>query len=115
MRRFPPLKRILVWLVALAGIAFALPNVLTREEAAGLPSWMPHRQVALGLDLQGGSHFMLRAARSDIVAERLETVASEVGKSLRDADIAYIGLSGKGSRFRSGFGTVCNFRPLATN
>ncbi|WVT74750.1 protein translocase subunit SecDF [Sinorhizobium chiapasense] len=96
MRRFPPLKRILVWLVALAGIAFALPNVLTREEVAGLPSWMPHRQVALGLDLQGGSHFMLRAARSDIVAERLEAVASEVGKSLRDADIAYIGLSGEG-------------------
>ncbi|ANK72316.1 MULTISPECIES: protein translocase subunit SecDF [Ensifer] len=96
MRRLPPLKRILVWLVALAGIAFALPNVLSREEAAELPSWLPHRQVALGLDLQGGSHFMLRAARSDIVAERLETIANEVGKSLRDADIAYIGLSGEG-------------------
>ncbi|NUS68140.1 MAG: protein translocase subunit SecDF, partial [Ensifer adhaerens] len=96
MRRLPPLKRILVWLVALAGIAFALPNVLTREEAAELPAWLPHRQVALGLDLQGGSHFMLRAARSDIVAERLETIAHEVGKSLRDADIAYIGLSGEG-------------------
>lgn len=96
MRRLPPLKRILVWFVALIGIAFALPNVLTREQAAGLPSWMPHRQVALGLDLQGGSHFMLRAERSDVVAERLETVANAVGKALRDADIAYIGLSGEG-------------------
>lgn len=96
MRKLPPLKRILVWLVALAGIAFALPNVLTREEAAGLPSWMPHRQVALGLDLQGGSHFMLRAQRGDIVADRLEAVANDVRKSLRDADIAYIGLSGEG-------------------
>ncbi|HEV7321980.1 MAG TPA: protein translocase subunit SecDF [Ensifer sp.] len=96
MRRLPPLKRILVWLVALAGIAFALPNALTREEAAGLPSWMPHRQVELGLDLQGGSHLMLRAARSDILAARLEAVTNEVGKALRDADIAYIGLSGEG-------------------
>lgn len=39
---------------------------------------------------------MLRAARSDIVAARLEAVAGEVGKSLRDADIAYIGLAGEG-------------------
>ncbi|HEV7309429.1 protein translocase subunit SecDF [Ensifer sp.] len=96
MRRLPPLKRILVWLVALVGIAFAMPNMLTREGAGELPSFLPHRQVALGLDLQGGSHFMLRAARSDIAAQRLEAVANEVGKSLRDADIAYIGLAGEG-------------------
>lgn len=96
MSNLKPLKSALVWLAVLLGIAFAMPNFLTKEQADALPSWLPHRQVALGLDLQGGSHFMLQASREDILAERLEAVTNDVGKALRDADIAYIGLSGEG-------------------
>src|SRR5688572_20299454 len=96
MSNLKPLKSALVWLAVLLGVALAMPNFLTKEQADALPSWLPHRQVALGLDLQGGSHFMLQASREDILAERLEAVTNDVGKALRDADIAYFGLSGEG-------------------
>ncbi|WEX78858.1 protein translocase subunit SecDF [Sinorhizobium numidicum] len=96
MPKFSPLKNTLIWLVVLAGFVFALPNLFSREQLAAWPEWLPHRQVPLGLDLQGGSHIMLKVSRDDVVAERLEATIDAIGKALRDADIAYMGLSGSG-------------------
>lgn len=96
MPKFSPLKNAIIWLVVLAGFVFALPNLFSKEELAGWPAWMPQRQVPLGLDLQGGSDFTLRVVRDDIIAERLETTIDAIGKALRNADIAYMGLSGSG-------------------
>ena len=71
-------KRALIWLVVLAGLAFALPNAfytrveghndaLVAIETSGAtpeleaardawPGWMPTTLVNLGLDLRGGAH-----------------------------------------------------------
>ncbi|MET0171472.1 MAG: protein translocase subunit SecDF, partial [Agrobacterium vaccinii] len=55
-------------------------------------------KVTLGLDLQGGSHIMLKIERSDIVKERLETIVGDVRTQLRDANIKYSGLAGNGQQ-----------------
>ncbi|WP_324763340.1 protein translocase subunit SecDF [Sinorhizobium meliloti] len=96
MPRLSPFKNILIWLVVLAGLAFALPNLLSREQLADWPTWLPHRQVPLGLDLRGGSHIVLKVSREDIVAERLQSTIDTIADALRQADIRYTGLSGSG-------------------
>ena len=67
-------KVILSLAICVIGMALALPNVLTREEAEALPSWLPHRQISLGLDLQGGSHLLLEVDTAAVVRERLEAL-----------------------------------------
>ena len=60
------------------------------------PSWVPKKQMTLGLDLQGGSHILLEVVRQDIVDERLNTTRDEIRTKLRDAKIGYTGLGGSG-------------------
>ena len=36
------------------GLVFLAPNFLSKEDAEGLPSFIPSKQISLGLDLQGG-------------------------------------------------------------
>ena len=96
MLYFSPWKTILIWLVVALAAVFAFPNVLSKQDAAGLPDFMPSQQMTLGLDLQGGSHILLQVDRQDIVKERLETNLSEVRRILRSGGIGYTGLSGIG-------------------
>ncbi|APG90974.1 protein translocase subunit SecDF [Sinorhizobium americanum] len=100
MPKFSPLKNTLIWLVVLAGFAFALPNIVPREQLAGWPTWLPHRQVPLGLDLKGGSDIVLKVDRDSIVADRLETTIAAIAQALRNADIGYTGLSGSGQEIQ---------------
>ncbi len=93
-------KTIFIWLTVLVSVLVALPNVFSEEQLRSLPSWLPHRQVTLGLDLQGGSHIMLKIERADIVKERLETTVSDIRAALRDAGIRYTGLSGVGQQIQ---------------
>ncbi len=46
-------------LIVLIGVLVALPNVLPRNVLENYPHWLPHSQVTLGLDLQGGSQLTL--------------------------------------------------------
>ena len=48
----------------LVGILFAVPNLFSRQQLDVLPDWLPKRQVALGLDLRGGSHLLLEIDKS---------------------------------------------------
>jgi preprotein translocase subunit SecD len=89
---FPKWKVILVLAVCAAGFLFALPNVLSRETLDALPAWLPHKQVALGLDLQGGSHLLLEVETDAVVRELLESLVDRVRGELREARIQYTGL-----------------------
>jgi len=86
MLSFARWKSILIWLVVLLGVASAAPNVFH----------LPGRTLTLGLDLQGGSHIMLKVERDDVVSARLEATVDDIGNRLRDASIRYTGLSGTG-------------------
>jgi SecD/SecF fusion protein len=93
-------KTLFIWLTVAVSLLLALPNVFTDEELDALPSWFPHQKVTLGLDLQGGSHIMLKLERQDIVKERLETIVGDVRAQLRDAGVRYTGLSGVGQQIQ---------------
>jgi len=93
-------KTLFIWLTVAASLYLSLPNVFSEQELEALPSWFPRQQVTLGLDLQGGSHIMLKLERQDIVKERLETIVGDVRTQLRDAGIRYTGLSGVGQQIQ---------------
>ena len=76
---------ILILLVCLAGIFFAIPNLIKNKEA--LPSWW--QPVNLGLDLQGGSNLLLEVKIDDVLKERMGTVEDSVRQILRENKIRY--------------------------
>jgi SecD/SecF fusion protein len=96
MLYFSRWKTTLIWLAVLAGVVFAAPNLLDRQQAVDLPDWLPSKQLTLGLDLQGGSYMLLQVERQDIIKDRLTTTVDDVRRLLREAGIGYTGLSGTG-------------------
>jgi SecD/SecF fusion protein len=94
MHHFSRLKTLLIWLVAIAAFIVAAPNLLSQAQLSSLPSWLRQDRVTLGLDLQGGSHIVLRLERSDIIRDRLEATVASVRDALRRAGIRYTGLTG---------------------
>lgn len=77
------------------GALFAAPNLFTEDEIADAPSWLPNKQVSLGLDLQGGVHFLLEVDLPTAHSERMESVEGAVRTAFNDAEprIGYTGLS----------------------
>ncbi|MEO1329998.1 MAG: protein translocase subunit SecD [Pseudomonadota bacterium] len=57
------------------------------ERAAQWPSWLPNGVVNLGLDLQGGSYFLLEAQLEQAYAARLESLQEAMGPALRDQGV----------------------------
>jgi SecD/SecF fusion protein len=96
MLYFSRWKTILIWLVVLAGVVFAAPNLVSKQTLASLPDWMPKTQMTLGLDLQGGSHILLEIDKNDIIHDWLQATRDDVRRILRDKRIGYTGLSGSG-------------------
>jgi preprotein translocase subunit SecD len=92
MLYFPRWKIITVLLVVLLGVIFAAPNFISRDRLATLPDWLPHRQINLGLDLQGGAHLLLEVDLKAMVHDRLEGIVENIRTTLRAERIGYIGL-----------------------
>ena len=83
MLYFAPWKVVLVVILCLAGVAFTIPNFLSNKTAEELPIWLPHQQVNLGLDLQGGSHLLLEVEVDVVVQERLNALVDSVRDALK--------------------------------
>ncbi len=106
MLNFPLWKQALIWIICLAGLAFALPNVFyTRVEkhndalvaldkgAAktpeleagrdGWPGYLPSDLVNLGLDLRGGAHVLVEVNVADVYQDRLDGMWPAVRDVLR--------------------------------
>ncbi len=86
MLDFPPWK---IWGIAIAvlvGVLFAVPNFFPESTVAKWPSFVPHSQINLGLDLRGGSHILLEADISDIAKQRLEVIEESVRSELRQGE-----------------------------
>ncbi len=89
MLYFAPWKVALVVVLCLLGLVFTIPNFLPEKTAEDLPSWLPHKQVNLGLDLQGGSHLLLEVEAGVVVQERLNALVDSVRPALRGKRIGY--------------------------
>ena len=96
MLRFPPWKIALVLGICVLGLVYALPNLFPRAEMERMPDWLPHEQINLGLDLQGGSHLLLEVDLDAVIEERLNSLVDEVRGALRPARIGYRGLGVRG-------------------
>jgi preprotein translocase subunit SecD len=91
MLYFANWKISLIAFISVAGILFTIPNFLDRSTAEGLPDWVPHKQINLGLDLQGGSHLLLEVDTNAVVLERLENLVEAARADLRKDRIGYSG------------------------
>jgi SecD/SecF fusion protein len=85
--RTSPLRLLVYLSIVAVGLVFALPNLLTKEQAGHLPGFLPSRQVALGLDLRGGSHLVLEVDSAALVRERLQEVAIRAREAMQQAKI----------------------------
>ncbi|MFA3917778.1 protein translocase subunit SecD [Ruegeria hyattellae] len=99
-------KRVLIWLVVVAGLLMALPNAFytrveqsndalaaielgidtpqMQAEAAQWPSWLPSSLVNLGLDLRGGAHLLAEVQVEDVYEARMDAMWPEIRDALRD-------------------------------
>jgi protein-export membrane protein SecD len=93
MLHFQKWKLILVAVVVAAGFLFALPNLFPKTALAGLPDWIPHHQVNLGLDLQGGAHLLYQLDEDEMVEDWLKNIRGDVRETLRRARIGYSDLN----------------------
>jgi protein-export membrane protein SecD len=96
MLYFANWKVLLISVACAAGVLFSLPNLLPASFLALLPSYIPHRQVALGLDLRGGSYLLLEVDVAAAQRERLNTLVDNVRNGLLGAHLGYTGLNVEG-------------------
>ena len=78
MMYFSKLKTALIVGVCVLGVLLCLPNVMPAPA-----SWLPWRQVHLGLDLRGGSYLLLEVDMAAVAKERLDSIADSVRTALR--------------------------------
>ena len=97
MLHFERWKIIAIVLTCLAGVVFALPNFFSKETVEGWPSWMPHRQLPLGLDLRGGAHLLLAMDTKELEKDWLATLRDDARKQLREAKVGFTGLGVTGT------------------
>lgn len=96
MVHFPRWKVLLIVGICLLGVVYAAPNLFSRDAtsqlAQSVPGWLPVKQVNLGLDLQGGSHLLLRVEYEAVLQERLESLVDSLRAELRRERVGYTGL-----------------------
>ena len=99
---FAKWKVVMVLAICVLGLVLSAPNFLTTEQAASIPTWLPHKQLRLGLDLQGGSHLLLEVDLKTVTRERLDNLVHSLRGILRGEKIGYreLGVEGETATFR---------------
>jgi preprotein translocase subunit SecD len=85
-----------ILLTALVVCLFALPNFVSESTLRTWPSWA-QRHIVLGLDLQGGSSLLLEVDAVAVRKERLQGVADDVLRILRQNRIPFTGRTIRGN------------------
>lgn len=102
MLHFSRWKVIAIVGTCLLGLLFSLPNVFSKETLATWPSFLPTRQMPLGLDLQGGAHLLLAMDTEELRKDWLNNLRDDARRRLREAKImtSGIGVSGGAVQIR---------------
>jgi SecD/SecF fusion protein len=96
MLQFTRWKIIAILLTCLAGFLVAMPNFFSKETVQSWPSFMPKKQLPLGLDLQGGAHLLLAMDQDEIKKDWINNLRDESRKVLREAKIGVTGIGAQG-------------------
>jgi preprotein translocase subunit SecD len=91
MLQFEGWKKLVVILITVLGIVYAAPNLMSGDDQAG-GGLLPGQKINLGLDLQGGSHLLLRVDMDVVARERLDGVAETIRQEFRTGKIRFSGL-----------------------
>ncbi len=102
MINFPKWKIFLVIAVCLWAIAQTVPNLLSESERAKY-SFLPKGTVKLGLDLQGGSHLLLKIDFDHFLKEHFESILDDVRRSFRTEKIGYLNLAVKNTQDKKAY------------
>lgn len=88
--------------ICLLGLLAALPNFFTKEQVASWPTWLPKKQMPLGLDLRGGAHLLYSMDRTELEKDWLGYIREDARRVLREAKIGVtaIGAAGNGVQVR---------------
>src|ERR1700729_1793526 len=97
MLYFENWKIALICAVCALGVLLSLPNLFSPSFLAQVPSWLPHKQVALGLDLRGGSYLLLEVDVAAAQRDQLNSLVDNVRDTLRNEKIGYTGLNVQGN------------------
>ncbi|HXF55230.1 MAG TPA: protein translocase subunit SecD [Hyphomicrobiaceae bacterium] len=89
MLHFSQARVIFVLLICLVAFLFAMPNFFPKEVVERWPSFLPKRQLALGLDLKGGAHLLLAMDTETLRKDWIATLRDDARKQLRDAKISF--------------------------
>jgi len=81
-------SRLVTLIILVGGILIALPNALSPEVRAKMPTFLPSSAVNLGLDLQGGSYLLLGVDFDQVMKDRVESLLGDVRASMRKARIS---------------------------
>ncbi|MEQ1651621.1 MAG: protein translocase subunit SecD [Hyphomicrobium sp.] len=100
MLHFSRWKTLAILLTCLAGIVVALPNFFAKETVAAWPSFIPHQQLNLGLDLQGGAHLLLAMDQDEIKKDWVTNLRDSARRALRDAKVGYSALGVQGTQLQ---------------
>jgi len=85
-----------ILLTALVVCLFALPNFFSEHTLRYWPSWA-QRHIVLGLDLQGGSSLLLEVDTNAVRKEKLQGIADDVLRILRQARVPFTGRAIRGN------------------
>src|ERR1700752_1681105 len=96
MLHFESWKIAIIALICAAGVVFSVPNLIPAATLGALPSFLPHHQVNLGLDLRGGSRLLYEVDLQRALAERLDGVVDSARVALRTANLGYTRLAVQG-------------------
>jgi preprotein translocase subunit SecD len=75
--------------------------VVARNLASNVPGWLTAiraKPMALGLDLQGGVHFLMEVDKKSAIDRRFEAYLSDIRSALREERVAYEGVERSGDR-----------------
>lgn len=97
MLHFGRWKLLSIFLITLLGVMYTIPNFVPEEDRftinevdgtatpKGIWRFIPAGTINLGLDLQGGSHIVFEVDMDEVRDAQLETLASDIRTTLRDA------------------------------
>ncbi len=91
MLHFPRSKAIAICLVSLIGLIGSIPNFFEKSRVLTWP-WPLNKSVNLGLDLQGGAHFLLGIDTSVLRRDWLENLRDEARQKLRASRLQTTGV-----------------------
>ena len=95
MLRFANWRLASVLALVAAAVLVILPSFMPSQAvealAARFPSFIPMRQIVLGLDLQGGAYLLMEVDTPSVIKSQVEALRDDVRQKLREGKIAISG------------------------